>query len=815
MGLRITTVAPGTAAESPLTVDPRARLARVLAECSAAVRSLDFSRLGVAFADTATWDDGQRAFQAQRQLVELAFAAQEQLDTAAWIDLYLETASALVAVLEREPSEPVMLNYLGVLLYELTEVDAAGSLFRAAGSLDPQLEHVRSNLKAAKQRKRAGGSRVLKGAPRARAAAIAHRARGIAAQARPAEGLRLSLCMIVKDEEELLPGCLENAAPYVDEMIVVDTGSSDRTVEIARSFGATVIEFPWNGSFADARNVSLDAAKGDWVMYLDADEHLVPEDAPRLRELLGRTWREGFYLVETNYTGGEDSGASVTHLALRLFRNRPDYRFEGRIHEQKTQHMPTYLPERFENTGIRMLHYGYLKSRINAREKSRRNIELLEAEARETPGAFNAFNLGSEYLQLGDTGKARGHFDRAWAGLAALDLGSVGYAPMLAARAAGARRLDGDPAAARELIGEALDVFPDHTDLVFELALCAKDEGNLAEAESAARRCLELGDAPALYAGTVGAGTYLALCLLAEIAEARGDAGAAIDLYRRSLSEFPHFVGPTLQLATLMLRGGADPAEVRNEVPADRPTALMLAATACYEAGHAPEAEGWFREVLAGQPGNGPARIGLLESLLSQRRYAETVGEAEGEPAGSPLAGAAQAAALFALAVEGDAQAVRAALGRSADLGSIERVFYGAWANALAGTPLAPVLPVEAAPVALTALEALLRVREVQAFVRLLPVYERVDLPAADRRHLLARTYFRRGFLDSAADEWIDAYQEAPEPRSLIGLAQVAIAKDLPEDALEFASEVLRLDQGNVEAARIVEVLEPRVRRAS
>ena len=85
-------------------------------------------------------------------------------------------------------------------------------------------------------------------------------------------------------------------------------------------------------------------------MYLDADEHIEAEDAPRLRELLGRTWREGFNLVETNYTGGEDTGSATTHLALRLWRRRPEYRFEGRIHEQKTHTMPMYLPERFETT---------------------------------------------------------------------------------------------------------------------------------------------------------------------------------------------------------------------------------------------------------------------------------------------------------------------------------------------------------------------------------------------------------------------------------------------------------------------------------
>src|SRR5262249_11313860 len=158
----------------------------------------------------------------------------------------------------------------------------------------------------------------------------------------------------------------------------------------------------------------LDAATGDWLMYLDADEHMEPGDARKLRGLLGRTWREGFHLVETNYTGEEDTGTAVTHLALRVFRNRPDYRFEGKIHEQKSRKMPTYLPERFEATTVRLRHYGYLKSRISAKEKSRRNIQLLLDEARENPSPFNEFNLGSEYMMLGDAKRSAEHFDSAW-----------------------------------------------------------------------------------------------------------------------------------------------------------------------------------------------------------------------------------------------------------------------------------------------------------------------------------------------------------------------------------------------------------------
>ena len=212
---------------------------------------------------------------------------------------------------------------------------------------------------------------------------LAVRAERVAQKAQPAEGLTLSLAMIVKDEEEMLPRCLAAVKDAVDEMIVVDTGSTDRTVEIAESFGAKVLHHEWTGDFAAARNVSFDAATGDWIIYLDADEVLVAEDADRLRELTKRVWREAFYLVETNFTGDLSDGEALTHNALRVFRNRPEYRFEGRLHEQIANKLPAFNPERLEATTVRVEHYGYLASVRDAKEKSRRNIELLEQQAAE------------------------------------------------------------------------------------------------------------------------------------------------------------------------------------------------------------------------------------------------------------------------------------------------------------------------------------------------------------------------------------------------------------------------------------------------
>jgi len=104
---------------------------------------------------------------------------------------------------------------------------------------------------------------------------------------------------------------------------------------------------------------------------------------------------------------------------------------------------------------------------------------------------------------------------------------------------------------------------------------------------------------------------------------------------------------------------------------------------------------------------------------------------------------------------------------------------------------------------ALTCLEALLRVEEVDAFAALLPLVERIPLPPRERREALAQMYLRRGFLESAADEWIEAAQTAPDGRAFVGLAQVAYAQGLHDDAAELAGEALRLDPAS-EAARLL-----------
>jgi tetratricopeptide (TPR) repeat protein len=798
MALRTSSIAPSQATPAA-PADWRGRVDLAVSVAAARLAAADLDGLAAVFADVATWEDEQRAYQARCRLAELVLAYRPD-DVDAWVRAFIAGATHLLAALEREPREPVLLNHVGVLLYELCEAGAAADLFRAAARLDPELAHARANLEHARERARSGARLPGVGATRTRQ--LAERARRLAGRARPVKKLTLSLCMIVKDEEEMLPGCLEPLRGVVDEMIVVDTGSTDRTVEIAESYGATVVHFPWNGSFADARNASIEAASGDWLIYLDADEHMEADDARHLRALLGRTWREGFYLVETNYTGGSDAGSAVTHMALRVWRNRPQYRFAGRIHEQKTHTMPTYLPERFETTRIRVRHYGYLNQRIAAKDKSRRNIQLLEQEAQESRTPFTDYNLGSEYIVLGDHAAARLHLDRSWAALREQGLESVGYAPLLVSRAARARREVGDFDAAVAAVEEGLARFPDHTDLVLEAALTARSRGDLRQAAELAERCLEMGDAPAEYASTTGAGTFLALTLLAEVHAAQGDRAGQERILRRCLAEHPDYIAPVLPLVELLIARGVDPAEIDALVPGKVP-ARLLAGSAYIEGNRPADAERWFRGALEAQPSNSAARMGLSESLLAQRRFAEAAEVAAGEPAGSPLAARAAEAVVFASAVQGDADAMDAAVERALpSLLDADADLYRAWASAIRGGEPAAALGTAAGPTAVRMLEALLRVTETNAFTTLLSVFARVQLPERQRRELLATMYLRRGFLESAADEWIAVATTQPDASAMLGLAQVALARGYDQDAVGFAAEAVRLEPG-FEGARI------------
>lgn len=815
--------AGGGAAPPPSTAEGRGSPGSLSDSAAMAIELLSSAQQRLAAGDLAAYGelfgqiqqiaDPHRRYWAGKGLIERALTATSDDNSRAHVGgLFAAIAGGALRMLAAEPREPKLLNYAGVALYELWSPDAAQALFEAAKRLDPRLEQIDRNLAALAQRRRQlrGSGHPAPAHPAV--AGLASQALEIAGRAQPAEGMRLSLCMIVRDEQEMLPRCLASVAGAVDEMVIVDTGSSDATVEIARSFGARVIFHEWTGSFAEARNVSFEAANGDWLLCLDADEVLVEEDAPLLRALTGRTWREAFYLSETNYTGDLEDGTAVTHNALRVFRNRPEYRFEGRLHEQIAHCLPGYLSERLESSGVRIEHYGYLGVVRDTREKSRRNIELLRLQQAESPpSAFLHYNLGSEYAAAGDHTAALAELERSWELLDALsDRESYEFAPALINRLVKALRACERPAEAIARAEQGLERFPGFTDLLLEQALAAIALGEQERAVELLERCIEMGDAPSRYTATLGSGTYLPRVHLAELRRAHGEEQAAIEQLELCLREYPRFIGSVLPYASTLLASGTEPEAVAGELERHMPelssAARFMLATALYEAGATSAAEAQFRAVLANQPHSSRARVALGEALLAQRRYGEAADVASGLQSDDPLAVIARRSELFARLAGGDDSGARSTLesARVAGMSSEELDLFCAWEQLTSSGATAVALSKEAIPTLEVMLEALLRVHDFEGFEVLLGALELTPLEPRERRELLAEMYLRRGFAASAAQEWMAVCEQEPDVPALLGLARVAAVRGMAQEAGEFAAAALARDPDNSLASSLL-----------
>ncbi|MBI3535772.1 MAG: glycosyltransferase family 2 protein [Deltaproteobacteria bacterium] len=142
---------------------------------------------------------------------------------------------------------------------------------------------------------------------------------------------KISLCMIVKNEEKILFKSLNSVKNLVDEMIVVDTGSSDRTKEIADSFGAKVFDFKWIDDFSAARNYSISKSSGDWILILDADEYLIEDDFESIRKCINDNSKD-VYCLKWQFLNEKKTG--FKSFKVGLFRNKIGIRYQGLAHEE-------------------------------------------------------------------------------------------------------------------------------------------------------------------------------------------------------------------------------------------------------------------------------------------------------------------------------------------------------------------------------------------------------------------------------------------------------------------------------------------------
>lgn len=345
--------------------------------------------------------------------------------------------------------------------------------------------------------------------------------------------MKINLVMIVKDEERSLRRCLEAVKPLVDRMIVADTGSTDRTVEIAQSMGAEVWNFSWVDDFSAARNFSLEQSDGDWNLVLDADEYLRPVSRENLeRELSSRKgmWVGGLLRYD-EYRDEESVSVSSSVLPRVLPKG---VRYTGQIHEQPEGDYPCY------RVGLSVDHDGYLYT-----DKGERNLPYLRHAVEEHPeDGYYRFQIASTLRNLKRLEESLAHF-REFYRLSgrneAYRPGGVVLYLYTLLDLGGMNCLD-EAAGIVEQEDGYLGGFADYCFVrgLFYMKRVLSDVGRyialLPNIEKSYLRCLEIGERPEM-GGVVGTGSYKAAYNLGAWYEVSGQTERAEKYYRMAAEQ--------------------------------------------------------------------------------------------------------------------------------------------------------------------------------------------------------------------------------------------------------------------------------------
>jgi glycosyltransferase involved in cell wall biosynthesis len=282
----------------------------------------------------------------------------------------------------------------------------------------------------------------------------------------------LAATMIVRNEEEMLSRCLQSIFDLVDQILIVDTGSTDRTMEIARDFGADVVEIPWREDFAGHRNEAFDLCKCRWALVIDADEELDQEllNVENVRSIIGALPDDihGLKLIGRNYNrAGQIMNEWDT---VRLFRMGVGARYDRKAHNKPV------VPNGFTSTSDLVInHYGYDLSPEKMEAKHIRTTRMLEKELAENPNSFEAHYFLCNHWASRDPAKALGHAKQAQNLYLALHkyraeaIENMSFIGSLYHTACRCCIMLGNLSQALEWCRTGLSAFPDDLDLNFDL----------------------------------------------------------------------------------------------------------------------------------------------------------------------------------------------------------------------------------------------------------------------------------------------------------------------------------------------------------
>jgi len=372
----------------------------------------------------------------------------------------------------------------------------------------------------------------------------------------------ISLCMIVRDEQEMLAQCLESVKTVVDEIIVVDTGSSDATVDIARKYGAKVYEHAWEDDFSKARNIALSYATQAWILVLDADERLSASAALQVKGILQACDCEGLRVKVRDLIHDSEDIGFLVNTSTRFFRNRAEYRYERKIHEQIDASILAAKigpPPILSNLVVD--HYGYLEQAVAKGRKRKRNLRLAEREAQTISDGFSYYNVAVEYIRNKRYEEALTALNKS---LALLDHGLSVTAEVYHRKAICFMEMEKFDLAVKTL-EEGLSLYPDFTDLMYQKAEALSHLHRYRDAIQAFLECRKMGDSNAGYYTVQGVGGYRAAYSIGIVYHVLRSFAEALKWYRLCLKENPAHKGAVYRIAEV-LRETVKPEQIDREL---------------------------------------------------------------------------------------------------------------------------------------------------------------------------------------------------------------------------------------------------------
>lgn len=320
----------------------------------------------------------------------------------------------------------------------------------------------------------------------------------------------ISLCMIIKDEEKLIRQCLQSVCHIVDEIIIVDTGSTDKSLEICNEFNTKIYHYEWNDHFADARNFSISKATSDWILCLDADEQLETIKLESLTDIILKTNVHQILLPILMYYGDNipiQPENFYTYYQPRIFRNHIGFKYKNRIHETLT--LPD-VSEKIteERITIPINHFGYIREIEVEKEKSKRNLKLLKMEYNiSNNNPWIAYHLGSEYYRLQDYPQAFDYINESIYDFLLLNL----KPPALLYRLKYAILIETNSIeGAWPGIDKAVQLYPDYVDLLFYKGYILYKKQDFHNAIKTFKECLTLNENHPDYLILKGTGSFMA-----------------------------------------------------------------------------------------------------------------------------------------------------------------------------------------------------------------------------------------------------------------------------------------------------------------